>query len=59
MALCRAAGLPARTVLGIRAAQSRFDSSLGASGDITQVLHARAEVSLGGSAGYRPTPPMP
>ena len=48
VALCRAAGLPARTVLGIRAAPSRFDPALGASGDVTQALHTRAEVYLGG-----------
>ncbi|HEY9145589.1 MAG TPA: transglutaminase family protein, partial [Thiobacillus sp.] len=39
VALCRAAGLPARTVLGTRAAPSRFDPALGASGDVTQALH--------------------
>ena len=56
VALCRAAGLPARTVLGIRAAPSRFDSALGASGDVTQALHTRAEVYLGG-LGWVPADP--
>lgn len=56
VALCRAAGLPARTVLGIRAAPSRFDAALGASGDVTQALHTRAEVYLGG-LGWVPADP--
>ncbi|WP_059759316.1 transglutaminase-like domain-containing protein [Thiobacillus denitrificans] len=56
VALCRAAGLPARTVLGVRAAPSRFDPALGASGDVTQALHTRAEVYLGG-LGWVPVDP--
>lgn len=56
VALCRAAGLPARTVLGIRAAPSRFAPALGASGDVTQALHTRAEVYLGG-LGWVPADP--
>lgn len=56
VSLCRAAGLPARTVLGIRAAPSRFDPALGASGDVTQALHTRAEVYLGG-LGWVPVDP--
>jgi transglutaminase-like putative cysteine protease len=56
VALCRAAGLPARTVLGIRAAPSRFEPALGASGDVTQALHTRAEVYLGG-LGWVPADP--
>lgn len=56
VALCRAAGLPARTVLGIRAVPSRFDPALGASGDVTQALHTRAEVYLGG-LGWVPVDP--
>jgi transglutaminase-like putative cysteine protease len=56
VSLCRAAGLPARTVLGIRAAPSRFDPALGASGDVTQALHTRAEVYLGG-LGWVPADP--
>jgi transglutaminase-like putative cysteine protease len=56
VALCRAAGLPARTVLGIRAAPSRFDPALGAAGDVTQALHTRAEVYLGG-LGWVPVDP--
>lgn len=56
VALCRATGLPARTVLGIRAAPSRFDPALGASGDVTQALHTRAEVYLGG-LGWVPADP--
>lgn len=56
VSLCRAAGLPARTVLGIRAAPSRFDPALGAAGDVTQALHTRAEVYLGG-LGWVPVDP--
>lgn len=56
VALCRAADLPARTVLGIRAAPSRFDPALGAAGDVTQALHTRAEVYLGG-LGWVPADP--
>lgn len=56
VALCRAAGLPARTVLGIRAAPSRFDPALGTTGDVTQALHTRAEVYLGGF-GWVPADP--
>lgn len=56
VSLCRAAGLPARTVLGIRAAPSRFDPVLGAVGDVTQALHTRAEVYLGG-LGWVPVDP--
>ena len=56
VALCRAAGLPARTVLGIRAAPSRFAPALGAAGDVTQAQHTRAEVYLGG-LGWVPADP--
>ncbi len=45
--LCRAAGLPARDVYGIRVADSRFGyKSLGRSGDISKAQHCRAEVWL-------------
>lgn len=56
VALCRAAGLPARTMLGIRAAPSRFAPALGATGDVTQALHTRAEAYLGG-LGWVPADP--
>lgn len=56
VALCRAVGLPARTVVGIRAAPSRFAPALGASGDVTSALHTRAEVYLGG-LGWVPADP--
>lgn len=42
--------------MSIRAAPSRFDSALGASGDVTQALHARTEVYLGG-LGWVPADP--
>ncbi|MBS0545756.1 MAG: transglutaminase domain-containing protein [Proteobacteria bacterium] len=45
--LCRAAGLPARDVYGIRVADSRFGyKSLGKSGNISKAQHCRAEVFL-------------
>lgn len=56
VALCRAAGLPARTVLGIRVAPSGIAPALGATGDVTQALHTRAEVYLGG-LGWVPADP--
>lgn len=56
VALCRAAGLPARTVLGIRVAASGIAPALGATGDVTQALHTRAEVYLGG-LGWVPADP--
>jgi transglutaminase-like putative cysteine protease len=45
--LCRAIGLPARDVYGIRVADSRFGyRSLGASGDVSTEQHCRTEVFL-------------
>jgi transglutaminase-like putative cysteine protease len=41
--LARAAGIPARDLYGIRAAESREFKSLGKSGDITRAQHCRAE----------------
>lgn len=56
VALCRAVGLPTRTVLGIRVAASCIAPALGATGDATQALHTRAEVYLGG-LGWVPADP--
>ena len=56
VALCRAAGLPARTVPGVRVAASDIAPVLGATGDVTQALHTRAEVYLGG-LGWVPADP--
>ena len=44
--LCRAAGIPARDVYGIRLANSTLYKSLGRSGAITGAQHCRAEVYL-------------
>ncbi len=45
--MCRAVGIPARDVYGVRVADSRFGyRSLGKSGDITRAQHCRAEVFL-------------
>jgi transglutaminase-like putative cysteine protease len=45
--MCRAVGIPARDVYGVRVADSRFGyRSLGKSGDITKAQHCRAEVFL-------------
>ncbi|MBW8068200.1 MAG: hypothetical protein GJU73_12265 [Ferrovum sp.] len=56
VALGRAAGLPAREVFGIRAAESRLGPTLGRSGDITNAQHCKAEVYLPG-AGWVPVDP--
>lgn len=44
--LCRAAGIPAREIYGIRLADSTKFKSLGRSGDVTGGQHCRAEVYL-------------
>lgn len=55
--LCRAAGIPARDVYGVRVADSRFGfRSLGKSGDISKAQHCRAEVFLAGY-GWVPVDP--
>jgi transglutaminase-like putative cysteine protease len=41
--LCRAAGVPARDLYGVRVADSATWKSLGKSGDITRAQHCRAE----------------
>jgi len=41
--LCRAVGIPAREIYGIRVADSRLFKSLGRSGDVTGAQHCRAE----------------
>jgi transglutaminase-like putative cysteine protease len=51
--LCRAAGIPAREVYGIRVAESHQFKSLGRSGDISKAQHCRAEFYLDG-AGWIP-----
>ena len=52
VALCRAAGLPARDVYGIRVAPSRLFPSIGADGDISKAQHCRAEVFLDGEGWF-------
>jgi transglutaminase-like putative cysteine protease len=55
--LCRAVGVPARDVYGIRFAPSRFQTSLGAnSPDISHAQHCRSEVWLEGM-GWFPVDP--
>lgn len=45
--MCRALGIPARDVYGVRVAESRFGyRTLGKSGDISKAQHCRAEVFL-------------
>lgn len=51
--LCRAAGIPAREMYGIRVAESRQFASLGRTGDISKAQHCRAEFYLPG-AGWIP-----
>ena len=55
--LCRAVGIPARDVYGIRVASSKLGfKSLGKGGDITKGQHCRAEVYLEGH-GWVPMDP--
>ena len=55
--LCRAVGIPARDVYGVRVATSQLGfKSLGKSGDITKAQHCRAEVYLEGY-GWVPVDP--
>lgn len=55
--LCRAAGIPARDVYGVRVATSQLGfKSLGKNGDITKAQHCRAEFYLEGH-GWVPVDP--
>jgi transglutaminase-like putative cysteine protease len=55
--LCRASGIPARDVYGVRFAPSNFQKSLGvASPDISHAQHCRSEVWLDG-VGWFPVDP--
>jgi transglutaminase-like putative cysteine protease len=54
--LARSVGIPARTVYGIRIADSVEFKSLGQSGDITRAQHCRAEFYLAGH-GWVPVDP--
>lgn len=54
--LCRAAGIPAREVFGIRVADSALFKSLGRSGDVSRAQHCRAEFYLAG-IGWVPVDP--
>ena len=51
--LCRAVGIPAREVYGIRVAESRNFQSLGRSGDVSKAQHCRAEFYVA-EAGWVP-----
>jgi transglutaminase-like putative cysteine protease len=44
--LCRAVGIPAREIYGVRVTDSRQFKSLGRAGDVTRAQHCRAEVYL-------------
>jgi transglutaminase-like putative cysteine protease len=44
--LCRAVGIPAREIYGVRVADSRQFKSLGRAGDVTKAQHCRAEIYL-------------
>jgi transglutaminase-like putative cysteine protease len=54
--LARAAGVPARDLYGVRAAESREFKSLGKGGDITKAQHCRAEFYVA-SHGWVPVDP--
>jgi len=54
--LCRAAGIPAREIYGVRLASSARFKSLGRAGDVTGGQHCRAEIFLE-EAGWFPVDP--
>ncbi len=54
--LCRAAGIPAREVYGIRVANSQLFRCLGHAGDVTKAQHCRAEIYLD-PQGWMPVDP--
>lgn len=54
--LCRAAGLPARDLYGLRVAPSRQFKSPGRTGDVTNAQHCRAEVFID-NLGWLPVDP--
>lgn len=54
--LCRAAGIPAREIYGVRVAASSKFKSLGRSGDVTGGQHCRSEVYLD-ETGWFPVDP--
>jgi transglutaminase-like putative cysteine protease len=54
--LCRASGLPARDVYGLRTAPSQESRSLGASGEVTKAQHCRSEIFIDGK-GWLPVDP--
>jgi transglutaminase-like putative cysteine protease len=56
VALCRAAGVPARLQYGIRVDESELSKSLGAYGDVSRAQHCAAEFHLAG-AGWVPADP--
>lgn len=56
VALCRSMGIPARPVFGLRIDGSRLFGSLGASGDLAQAQHCRAEF-YGPGYGWIPVDP--
>jgi transglutaminase-like putative cysteine protease len=56
VALCRAAGIPARLQYGIRVNDSGLSRSLGAYGDVTRAHHCGAEFFVSG-AGWVPADP--
>ncbi|WP_174300603.1 transglutaminase family protein [Caulobacter sp. S45] len=55
-ALCRASGVPARDVYGIRFAPSAYQKCLGSSGDISHAQHCRSEAWIEG-LGWFPVDP--
>lgn len=56
VALCRAAGVPARLLYGIRVDESELSKSLGAYGDVSRAQHCNAEFFVSG-AGWVPADP--
>lgn len=54
--MCRAAGIPAREIYGIRLAKSERFNSLGRAGDVTGAQHCRAEIWLEGAGWFAVDP---
>lgn len=57
VALCRASGIPAREVFGLRVLPSKLSKSIGKEGDVTGGQHCRAEYFSANRGGWMPVDP--
>jgi transglutaminase-like putative cysteine protease len=55
--LCRATGIPAREVFGLRVAHSKLSKSIGKEGDVSGGQHCRAEFFSASRGGWVPVDP--